>query len=90
MKGIFLRSGLPAEASAKAGFGGDAADFDFGPAEVERIGNRESTRNDPFGHRRQQPRIPFISLIRLKKPALAFVPAPDGAQMSYAAGIDEP
>jgi hypothetical protein len=72
---------------------------------TERIGNPESTSDDPFGHRLQQPRIPFIHLhplhpsaspssicipfIRLEKLAQAPVPTPDRAHMCYAASINE-
>jgi hypothetical protein len=34
----------------------------FNEPTSERIGNPESTQNDPSGHRLQQPRIPFIHL----------------------------
>jgi hypothetical protein len=48
--------------------------------------------HDPLGHRLQQPRIPCIHLHPIhppKKPVLASVPTPDGAQMSYIANVNE-
>jgi hypothetical protein len=52
---------------------------------TERIGNPKRTLNDPLGHRRQQPGIPFISPYPAdppEKPVLASATTPDGVTIS--------
>jgi hypothetical protein len=65
----------------------------FNEPKTERIGSLKGTPNDPLGHRQQYRASPAsicIPLIRLKKPALATVPTPDRAGMSYPASANEP
>jgi hypothetical protein len=65
----------------------------FNERMTERIGNPESTLNDPLGQRPSNQTSPpsiCIPLIRLKKPVLGSVPTPDGAQLYYIANVNEP
>jgi hypothetical protein len=60
----------------------------FNEPKAERIGNPESTPNDLLGSpapTAENPLHPSASRLSGLKPALASVPTPDGARMSYAA-----